>query len=296
MQHAIRRPIPASKSDSGALEVHGIPAAQDNIIWAIVSRESNEAAFVDGPDAAPALEFLEREGLKLRAILNTHTHFDHIGINQALDARGLLKGVDVYGAASREGEIPGLNHPLEDGDAFELFGARFDVMLTEGHIDGHLSYLVDGLVFTGDTLFGAGCGYLFDGPPEKMHASLTRLAALPDTTLVFPAHEYTEDNLRFAHSVEPDNEALIARIREDFARRGRGECTLPSSVLMERKTNPFLRHHSATLIENVAGAMGVDRGAPPEKIFAATRALKDRKDYRALPESRFQALLGGEEA
>ncbi|NLE48121.1 MAG: hydroxyacylglutathione hydrolase [Sandaracinaceae bacterium] len=291
MQHAIRRPIPASKSDSGALEVHGIPAAQDNIIWAIVSRTRGEAAFVDGPNAEPALDFLERERLTLRAILNTHTHFDHIGINRSLLSKGLLDGVEVYGAASRRDEIPGITHALEDGDHFPLFGVRVDVMLTEGHIDGHLTYLVDGLAFTGDTLFGAGCGYLFDGPPEKMHASLTRLASLPDTTLVFPAHEYTEDNLRFAHSVEPDNDALVARIREDFARRARGECTLPSTILLERKTNPFLRHHSSTLIQNVSEAMGIDPNASPAEIFAATRALKDRKDYRELPESRFASLL-----
>lgn len=289
MQHVITEPIPASKSDSGTLEVHGIPAAQDNIIWAIVSRSRGEAALVDGPDAAPALAFLEREGLTLHAILNTHTHFDHIGLNQALEARGLLEGVEVYGAASRAKEIPGLTHPLNDGDRFELFGVEVEALLTEGHIDGHLTFVLDGLAFTGDTLFGAGCGYLFDGPPAKMHASLERLAALPDTTLVFPAHEYTEDNLRFAFSIEPDNTDLIARMREDFSRRARGECTLPSTILIERKTNPFLRHHSRSLIESVAEAMGVKRDAGSEAIFAATRALKDRKDYRELPDSHFDA-------
>src|SRR5690606_19463599 len=169
---------------------------------------------------------------------------------------------------------------LSDGDRFTLFGQEVRVMLTEGHLDGHLSFLVDGLLFSGDTLFGAGCGYLFDGPPAKMHDSLARLAELPEETRVFPAHEYTEDNLRFAHSVEPQNHALAARIRETWALRARGECTLPSTIGRERATNPFLRTHSAELDRNVSRAMQRELASSLD-VFTATRALKDRKDYRA---------------
>src|SRR5690606_4633145 len=156
----------------------------------------------DGPDAEATLEHVRAHGLRLTTILNTHTHGDHVGINRDLERRGLLGGMRVFGAAKKASEVPGLTDQLNEGDRFALFGQDVAVMLTEGHIDGHISFLVDCLLFSGDTLFGAGCGYLFDGPPAKMHDSLYRLASLPAETRVFCAHEYTEDNLRFAHSVE----------------------------------------------------------------------------------------------
>lgn len=281
MQHVVRVPPRPTPSSSGALEVHGVPAWMDNLVWLIVHPASGECAAVDGPDAAATLEYVEERGLRLTTILNTHTHGDHIGINRDLERRGLLEGVRVYGAEKKSSEIPGLTDALREGDRFELFGEEVHVMLTEGHIDGHLSFLVDGLLFSGDTLFAAGCGYLFDGPPAKMHASLERLAALPEDTWVFCAHEYTEDNLRFAHSVEPENKALASRIRETWATRAKGESTLPSTIGRERATNPFLRAHSAELIRNVSRAMRRDLVTSLD-VFTATRELKDRKDYRAL--------------
>lgn len=284
MEHVVRVPPAPIPILGGALEVHGIPAWVDNVVWLIVSKATGECATVDGPDAEATLRYVEAQGYRLTAILNTHTHGDHVGINRDLARRGLLDGLRVFGARQRAGEIPGLTDPLDDGDRFALFGHEVQVMLTEGHIDGHLSYVLGDALFCGDTLFAAGCGYLFDGPPAKMLDSLTRLAALPDETRVFCAHEYTEDNLRFAHSVEPENQALANRIRETWAIRARGESTLPSTIGLERATNPFLRSHSAELIRHVSEAMGRPLATRLD-VFAATRALKDRKDYKALGDS-----------
>jgi hydroxyacylglutathione hydrolase len=158
-------------------------------------------------------------------------------------------------------------------------------MLTEGHIDGHVSYVFGDVLFSGDTLFAGGCGYLFDGPPEAMFGSLTRLSALDPATRVCCAHEYTQDNLRFAWSVEPDNDALADRIRRVWALRAEGRASVPSTIAEERATNPFLRHHSPTLRASVAKAFPDRDLSTPEAIFAATRALKDRKDYRRLTDA-----------
>jgi hydroxyacylglutathione hydrolase len=281
MEHVVRIPPEVAKGKHGTLEVHGVPAWQDNLVWLIVHVATGECAAVDGPDATAVLAYVDAKGLRLTTILNTHTHGDHVGINRDLERRGLLASMRVYGAEKKASEIPGLTHPLHDGDRFELFGEEVSVMLTEGHIDGHLSFFVDGMLFSGDTLFAGGCGYLFDGPPSKMHASLTRLAALPDDTRVFCAHEYTQDNLRFAYSVEPGNEALTARIRDTWARRARGECTLPSTIGLERATNPFIRTEARELVAHVGQAMGRELESELE-VFTATRALKDRRDYRSL--------------
>jgi hydroxyacylglutathione hydrolase len=155
-------------------------------------------------------------------------------------------------------------------------------MLTEGHLDGHISFVFGDVLFCGDTLFGGGCGYLFDGPPAKMYHSLERLAQLDGSTRVCCAHEYTADNLRFAWSVEPDNEELALRIRKVWSIRRDGGSTVPSTIDDERHTNPFLRQHSATLRKHVAAAFPDTDLEDPEAVFAATRRLKDRKDYRQL--------------
>lgn len=277
MTHAVTAPQPPIPLAGGALEVHQVPAWQDNFIWLVVSKARGEAAAVDGPEAAPALDACRALGVRLTTILNTHTHPDHVGINHAL---GDLSSIRVVGPKRKAADVPGLDEPVDEGDALELFGVPVKVMLTEGHIDGHVSYALDGAVFCGDTLFAAGCGYLFDGPPVKMHDSLQRLSALPDDTRVFCAHEYTQDNLRFAWSVEPDNEALRDRIRAAWAVRARGESTVPSTIGLEKATNPFLRPYSTTIRRTVAEAFPGRELATDADVFAATRALKDEKTYR----------------
>ena len=177
--------------------------------------------------------------------------------------------------------MPGLTRGVDEGDVVRIGNCSGQVLLTEGHINGHVSYLFGDVLFCGDTMFGAGCGYLFDGPPETMHASLERIATLDPATRVCCAHEYTEDNLRFAWSIDAGNEALAARIRNVWALRARGECSVPSTIAEEKATNPFLRHHDEGLRGRVAAAMELSGDAPSD-YFAATRALKDRKDYKTL--------------
>jgi hydroxyacylglutathione hydrolase len=228
------------------------------------------------------LDWCAETGHTLTHVINTHTHWDHIGVNQDLERRGLLKDLTVIGPSLVAGDVPGITHGVDQGDEVQLGALTGCVMRTEGHIDGHVSYVFEDVLFCGDTLFGAGCGYLFDGPPAKMHASLQCLSELDGGTRVCCAHEYTEDNLRFAWMVEPDNAALAERIRQTWALRARGECSVPSTIDEERATNPFLRGHSETLRTRVAAALPDADLASDVGIFAATRALKDRKDHRAL--------------
>lgn len=282
-EHTVSKPRAPFESSSGALIIHQVPAWVDNLCWVVELAGTGTAAVVDGPEAGAVLAYCEARGLRLTTVINTHTHFDHIGVNADLQKRGLLEGMRVIGPAKVADAVPGITERVSDGDTVTLGDATGRVMLTEGHIDGHVSYVFDDVLFCGDTLFCGGCGYLFDGPPEAMHASLQRLAGLDGGTRVCCAHEYTQDNLRFAWSVEPDNEALARRIREVWAIRGRGECTVPSTVGDELATNPFLRTASATLRGHVADALG--RSLDPDEpasVFAATRALKDRKDYRSI--------------
>jgi hydroxyacylglutathione hydrolase len=284
MNHVVTHPMAPFATKSGRLTVHQLPAATDNLVW-LIAAPSGEAAAVDGPDATGVLDFCAAHGLRLTTILNTHTHGDHIGINRDLERRGLLSSLQVYGPKRAAADVPGLTLAVDDGDAFELSGVPVSVLLTEGHINGHVSFCIEDALFCGDTMFGAGCGYLFDGPPAKMHRSLTRLAALPADTRVCCAHEYTQDNLRFAFSVEPNNAALNERIRSTWALRGRGECSVPSTVGLERQTNPFLRHDSPEIVASVARQMPEIDLSTPERIFAATRALKDRKVYKQITDA-----------
>jgi len=245
------------------LEVHQLPAWKDNLVWLLRCTATDTVAVVDGPDASNALAYCEERGWTLSVVLNTHTHHDHIGINKDLKKRGLLGQVQVYGAAKMARAIPGLTDPVDEGDTVTVGAVKGRVMLTEGHIDGHISFVFDDVVFCGDTMFAAGCGYLFNGPPAKMYDSLTRLAALPEGTRVCCAHEYTEDNLLFAWSIDPDNPVLLERIAAAKAIRAEGGCTVPSTIADERATNPFVRCADA-------------------ESFAQTRALKDSKAYKKL--------------
>lgn len=281
MSHVVTRPTAPFTSSDGRLTVRQIPAWVDNLVWLVTCNETGETAVVDGPEAGGVLQACEAEGLRLTTILNTHTHGDHIGINRDLERRGLLAGLTVVGPGSRPGDVPGLTKGVGEGDSVTLGACTGRVMLTEGHIDGHVSYVFDDLLLCGDTLFAGGCGRLFDGPPAKMHDSLARLAALPDATRVCCAHEYTQDNLRFAWSLEPGNEALAARIREVWALRAEGGCTVPSHVATERETNPFLRSDSPELVASVRAAMPDAALDDALAVFTATRALKDRGEYKA---------------
>jgi hydroxyacylglutathione hydrolase len=276
MQHVVSKPRAPFVTSSGRLRVHQIPVWQDNLVWIIEDVESGEAAVVDGPEAAPVLAYLAQHNLSLTTVFNTHTHYDHIGINNDLAQTGMLETLKVLGPDG----VPGLTRRVDEGDEVLFGGVQGRVMRTEGHIDGHVSYVFDDALFCGDTLFAGGCGYLFDGPPSKMLDSLLRLAQLPGGTHVCCAHEYTEDNLRFAWFVEPENEELAARIRQVWALRAEGGCTVPSTIDEERATNPFLRPGSASLLANVKLHAPNAALSTPNDVFAATRALKDTKLHR----------------
>jgi hydroxyacylglutathione hydrolase len=280
--HCVTQPTPPFISEDRKLRIHQVPADQDNLIW-LVEYARGKCAAIDGPSAVEALAYCQRMGLTLTTILNTHVHGDHIGINLDLQKRGMLEKTRVVGGRSTARQVPGITEAVMDGDSVWLGQCEGKAMLTEGHIDGHISYLFSDVLFCGDTLFGGGCGYLFDGPPGKMYRSLKRLAELPEDTRICCAHEYTEDNLRFALSVEPNNQELVSRTEKVLEIRSRGGCTLPSTIGIERKTNPFLRHHSAELQEKVWAEYPAEDLSAPERLFTAARRLKDSKAYKETP-------------
>lgn len=251
------------------VQIHGVPAFEDNYLWVI--EDGRHAAAVDPGDAVPVAEFLDRRGLALTAILATHHHRDHVGGLAALAARG---GVTVFGPARER--IAGITHPLEGDERITVpgLGIALEVIDVPGHTAGHIAYVGEGFVFCGDTLFAGGCGRLFEGSAEQMAASLAKLAALPDATRVYCAHEYTLANLRFAKAVEPGNALLAERFERDSARRARGEPTVPSTIGLERDTNPFLRAGVPEVVAAASRHAGLALATPVE-VFAAVRRWKD---------------------
>jgi hydroxyacylglutathione hydrolase len=241
------------------------PCLSDNYGFLVRDEASGRTACIDTPDASAILSELRAAGWGLDFIFNTHWHPDHAGGNAAVKA---ATGAVVVGPAEVT-RIAALDRTVVGGDAVDLGETRFVVIETGGHTLGHIAYFdqADRVAFVGDTLFALGCGRLFEGTPEQMWASLTRLAALPDDTRVYCAHEYTAANARFALSVD-DNPALLARSEAIFAARKRGEATVPTSIGLEKATNPFLRApHLASRVGKI--------GAPDHEVFAAIRAAKD---------------------
>lgn len=267
---------------TGSLEVVAVPAFKDNYLWLLV-RGSN-AAVVDPGDAAPVEAALAARHLRLASILLTHHHADHTGGVMALLARDGRRGLQVHGPAHEA--IAGVTDPHEGGAIVTLdaLGITFRVIDVPGHTRGHIAYFaavdaIDGgadapLLFCGDTLFAAGCGRLFEGTAAQMHASLDRLASLPADTRVYCAHEYTLSNLRFACAVEPDNASLVSRVRDAEATRARGEPTVPSTIALERATNPFLRG-DVPAVRAAAERRTRGAGASSLATFTAIRLWKD---------------------
>lgn len=234
------------------MQIEPIPAFEDNYIWAL--RHDGCVAIVDPGEAAPVERFLARTGDRLCAILVTHRHGDHVGGIAELVAR---HPVPVYGPAREAAEVVTL--PQVDGGRVRLpeLGVELTVLDVPGHTLGHVAYYaLDVGLFCGDTLFGAGCGRVFEGTLDQMHASLARLAALPPDTPVYCAHEYTQSCLRFAKTVEPDNAAIDARIVKVARQRDAGESSVPSTLAEELDTNPFLRWREPAVIAAAARRLG----------------------------------------
>jgi hydroxyacylglutathione hydrolase len=247
------------------ITIRQLPCLTDNYGFLVRDEASGLAACIDTPDADAILRELDQAGWRLSLILNTHWHPDHAGGNDAVQA---ATGATIVGPAEVR-KIATLDREVGDGDIVELGETRFEVLETGGHTLGHVSYYdaADKTAFVGDTLFAMGCGRLFEGPAAQMWASLSRLAALPDETAVYCAHEYTETNAHFALSVDTSAE-VRARANEVFELRRQGRATVPTTILKERQTNPFLR------APQLAEAVGVSSGDPVE-AFAVLRAAKD---------------------
>jgi len=253
------------------LEIKPVAAFRDNYIWLLINPDHRRAAIVDPGDAAPVLAALQELQLQPCAILLTHHHQDHVG-----GVAGLLDefAMPVYGPAAEN--IPSVSSPLQDGDRICIDGlpAEFRVLAIPGHTRGHIAYLGHGTLFCGDTLFMAGCGRLFEGTAKQMLASLDRLCELPDDTLVYCGHEYTQANLRFAGAVEPENTDIRERALDSTARRARGEPTVPATLALEKLTNPFLRVR-VPAVQTAAASHAGKSLEDPVSVFAAVRTWKD---------------------
>ena len=258
------------------MRVVPVPQLADNYAYLVIDEETDRAGVVDVAEAGPVTEAASREGVELAAILSTHHHFDHVGGNEDLIAACAPRKLDVFGFAGDAARIPGITHPLEDGASLSVGRLEARAIFIPAHTRGHLAYYFEseGAVFTGDTLFAGGCGRLFEGDAAQMKASLERLAALPDDTRVYCGHEYTQGNLAFAATLEPGNADLAARREEVERLRTQGLPTVPSTIAIEKKTNPFLRSDSkelrASILDQVPGTRD-----DAVSIFAATRTLKD---------------------
>lgn len=251
-----------------AVEIELVPCRADNYA-VLLRRPGGDALLVDAPAAAPVEAALGRLGWRLGAILVTHHHGDHVEGIPALAPAGL----PVIGPAAEAAKIGLLTATLADGEETEVCGFRVVAIATPGHTLGHLSYHLpdDGLLFSGDTLFAMGCGRLFEGTAADMWGSLGRLAALPEETAVYCGHEYTLSNARFAAALLPDDAAVAGRLAAVEATRAAGRPTVPTSIGLERATNPFLRAGEPAL----AAAVGL-AGADPAAVFAEIRRRKDR--------------------
>ena len=251
------------------LDIHQIPVLSDNYVYLAHDAATGATGVVDPAVSDPVFEALDAKGWTLTHILNTHHHNDHTGGNLEIKRR---TGCTVVGPRADRDRIPGIDVEVGDGDTYRLGEAEAQVFDVPGHTRGHIAYWFQGsdALFCGDTMFAMGCGRLFEGTPAQMVNSLAKLTALPGETRVYCAHEYTQTNGRFALTVEPDNDDLVARMKDVDAKRERGIPTVPSTLAEELRTNPFLRPDSPDLQRTVGLA-----GADIVEVFAETRRRKD---------------------
>lgn len=254
------------------LTIQAINAFNDNYIWFIEEPESNTLLIVDPGDAKPVIHAIEQQDLHPVALLITHHHYDHIaGINELVNKYN----IPVYGPKTEA--IPHITFPLASCESLEIDSlfSPIRVLDVPGHTNGHIAFLIDGNLFCGDTLFSAGCGRLLGGTAKQLHASLKLISSLPEQTMIFCTHEYTQENLRFASQVEPHNKLIRQRILDISALRLAGKPSLPSSLAVELKTNPFLRCHTAEVIMATEQFCG-RKLETAEAVFTSLRSWKDQ--------------------
>ena len=241
------------------VEVVRIPALSDNYIWLAHDAASGETVVIDPAEADPVLVAAAARGWTITQIWNTHWHPDHTAGNAAVKA---ATGARVTGPAAEANRIPTLDVHVAEGDTVRLGDIEATVLEVPAHTAGHIAYHLpsEQLAFVGDTLFAMGCGRLFEGTAEQMHANLQRFAALPGETRIYCAHEYTLSNGRFALAADPDNQAIRTRMAQVEAARAAGEATVPTTIALELATNPFIRASSAAELAGLRRAKDDFRG------------------------------------
>jgi len=252
------------------LKVFQFPCRSDNYAVILHDTENGFVIAIDAPEEEPILDVLEDKGLSLSHILTTHHHGDHVAANMTLKAKF---NCHIVGPEAEADKIPDIDEAVKHEDRMDLSGLPVQVIATPGHTAGEVSYYFpdQGIVFAGDTMFAMGCGRLFEGDAATMHRSMQRLAALPDETKVYAGHEYTLSNAKFALSVDGQNQAVVERARAVEHLRDDGKPTLPTTIGLEKATNPFLRTADADLRATLGMVSATD-----EEVFAELRQRKDR--------------------
>ena len=249
------------------LRIELVPCLRDNYAYLIKDEKADLCAVVDPSEPAPVQRALKAHGWRLTHILNTHHHYDHTGGNAALKE---AFGAEVVGPAKDRDRIPAIDTGVDEETNWRFGGRDVRVLEIPAHTRAHIAFIVGGSAFTGDTLFAMGCGRLFEGTPQMMWSSLSKLAKLPDETRVYCGHEYTLNNGRFALTIEPNNEALNRRMREVEKKRQEDAPTIPSTIGLEKQTNPFMRPASP----EIRRSLGLE-GASDVDVFAEMRRRKD---------------------
>lgn len=249
------------------LQLTTVPCLTDNYAFILHDAQTGRAIVVDAPEAAPINATLSHLGATLDTLLITHHHYDHV---EGVDDLAGIADAQVIGAAADAHRLPKLTREVTEGDRFDVCGISFEVWDVSGHTEGHVAYITNGYAFTGDSLMGLGCGRVMEGTLPQMWQSLQKFNALPDETLICSGHEYSENNAKFALTIEPENQALQERVTAIQQARKRNEPTIPSSLGLERQTNPFLRAGQADVKQH----LGMPTISDAES-FAEIRRRKD---------------------